>query len=451
VSVPLTFYTYIPRNWNASFYYRIQVPFYTARDLGIPVRVHVDTNDAAIPTNDRVRAFCEADVVYLYQPAADTTAQNVRMVKSFVPSLRDGAWKYPPCVVVDTDDNLFNVSPYNPAYRGLGFRDHEGKPVPDRQLIGVYQNGEQKLLWHDGPCGKLCHEPGDNCQQRIDLARNRQTIQAYRNILNASDLVSCSTPHVRDCVTGDSKARRVEVFPNLVRFDHYEQVDLADDPKKIKILWQGGAAHYEDWYPLREALGNITRKYPEVHWIIWGQLYHWVTELIPAERYTFTDWCPYQEYKLRLVMKGHDINLAPLTDHRFNRCRSAIKFYEGSVLRKPAATLAQNTGAYKDEIIDGETALLFNNPQEFEQKLSLLIEDTKLRKTLAANAKDWVAENRDAFKMVPKMFGRIEEIRELSKREVPHMPEGEWEAFEQRIRKEAEQANAAQELQSTEA
>jgi glycosyltransferase involved in cell wall biosynthesis len=428
---PTVFYTYVPRNWHASFYYRIFVPFHTARDLGLPIRVHVDTNDAGISAEARVRAFCEADIIYLYQPVGDPTYQNAKMAKGFLPAKRDGSWKYPPTVVVDTDDNLFNVSPHNIAFRSLGYRDHEGEDLPIGHTIGMVEDGERKILWKDG-------------EENFDIARNRQTVQTYRNLINLADAVTCSTPHVAESTRVDADPQRVEVFPNMVRFDHYEQLQLAEDPTRLTILWQGGASHYEDWYPLRHELRAITKKYPHVHWKIWGQLYPWITDFIPAERYTFVDWCPYQEYKLRLVMMGHDINLAPLSDTRFNRCRSAIKVYESSVLRNPAASVAQRTGPYADEMVDGETAMLFSTPEEFTEKLSTLIENETLRKTIGKNSKDWVSQNRDAFKLVPKQFAFLEQLREQAKTVTPHMPEADWDEYEARVKAETESAEKEQ-------
>jgi hypothetical protein len=423
---PLTVYSYVPQNFHASYPYRVLNTLHTARDLGLPVRAHIDTNLANIDPEQRVKAMFEADVILLYQPIGEPTWHNLRAAKSFIPSKVEGKWKWPPSVVIDTDDNLFGVTPHNAAFRNLGIRDHEGKDIPIGHTIGVVQNGEKKVLWHDGECGPSCIQP---CSRKISIAGNRQNLDTYRNMIDLSDAVTCTTPRVAESVRRDSSPRRVEVFPNMVRFCDYEQIKIEQDPSRINILWQGGASHYEDWYPLREQLGAITKKYKHVHWIIWGQLYHWVTELIPPDRYTFINWCPYNEYKLRLVMMNHQINLAPLTPNRFNDCRSAIKFYEGSVLKRPAATLAQNTGPYKDEILDGETALLFNNAQEFEEKLSTLIENESLRLTLAKNAKDWVSQHRDAFKHVPKQIAFWESLREAEKLEQPHMPESHWDEF----------------------
>jgi len=111
------------------------------------------------------------------------------------------------------------------------------------------------------------------------------------------------------------------------------------------------------------------------------------------------------------------------------------------VLHKPAATLAQNTAAYRAEIVDGETALLFNNPDEFEEKLSRLIEDVTFRKQLAANAKDWVSENRDAMKVVPSIIESWERLREERTIEQPHVGESEWAEIEAADRAEQESEN----------
>jgi glycosyltransferase involved in cell wall biosynthesis len=343
----------------------------------------------------------------------------VRQVQSFIPSKRDGSWKWPPTVVVESDDNLFNVSPLNPAFKTLGIRDPSGNDLPPDHHVGLVVDGEKKILYRDGHDG-------------FSLADNRQRISAYRKFLEAADAVQCSTEAVASAIQAEASAKRVRVFPNMVRLDHYEQVDLTES-KKIKILWQGGSNHEEDWAPLRGAMGRITKKYPQVEWIIWGALYHWAMADIPAERYVYKKWCPYQEYKLRMAMIGHDINLAPLQESKFNACRSAIKFYESSVLKKPAATLAQRSGAYKHEIRDGETGLLFDGPDDFEARLSELIEDETRRKALAANAKDWVSENRDAMKLVPEMIEWWQFLREERKIEQPRVTDSEWQKIEAEI------------------
>lgn len=436
---PLVCYSFIPRHHTASSYYRIQQLFECARDLGLPFKGMIDTNDAGIDPETRIRAFCEADAILLYQPIGEPTLHNARLAKSFLPSLRDGDWKYPPTLIVDSDDNLFNVNPKNPAYRTLGIRDPDGKEVPAGHVLGEVENGVKKMLWHDSECSPdYCGgEPGKPCQRRTDFTRNRQNLETYRGLAELADVVTCTTSEVAKSIQKGCTPQRTEVFPNLIRFNDYPQIDLMAK-NQVRILWQGGASHFEDWYPLRDAMGEITKKYTQVHWVIWGQMYHWAADLIPPDRYTYLSWCPYHEYKLRRVMIGEDISLAPLADNHFNRCRSAIKWYEASVSKRPAATLAQNTGPYKAEIEHGKTGMLFDNPTDFVENLSKLIVDREFRREIASNAKDWVRENRDAMREVPKWMAFLEEMRETAKKTHPHMPPDRWEAFVKQV--EAQEA-----------
>jgi glycosyltransferase involved in cell wall biosynthesis len=93
--------------------------------------------------------------------------------------------------------------------------------------------------------------------------------------------------------------------------------------------------------------------------------------------------------------------------------------YESAAIWKPAATIAQRWAAYRDEIIEGETGLLFDTPEELETKLGGLIEDAKLRQTLASNAKDWIKTHRDAKKIMLRLFQKWSEVRENHKLTMP--------------------------------
>jgi glycosyltransferase involved in cell wall biosynthesis len=438
---PLSIYSFIPRNHTASQYYRIQVLCETAAELGLPVQSKIDTDLAGIDPQERIEALTRSDIVLLYQPIGADSLKHVQTAQSLMPYKIEGEWQHGPAIVVESDDNLFNVTPYNPAFRSLGIRDQNGNDIPNGAVVGDMQEGKKRLLWHEGECRKEwgC-EPG--CKKGVSFAANKQHLESYRRILTTCDAFTCSTPAVLEAVSKEVNLTRTRIFPNCVRFDQYPKLELRQDPDRVNILWQGGGAHYEDWFPLRDALGSITRRYPEVHWIIWGALYQWAMELIPPDRYTFIPWCAYPEYKLRRVMINDDINLAPLEENRFNSSRSAIKFYEATVSHKPAATLAQRSGAYKDEMIDGETGLLFSDPREFETKLASLIENRAERRRLAQNGKDWVNENRNAFREVPKHIQYLEQVRDEVRRDRPHMSDSAWKVFEDEAKKEQEEAES---------
>jgi len=72
---------------------------------------------------------------------------------------------------------------------------------------------------------------------------------------------------------------------------------------------------------------------------------------------------------------------------------------------------------YERTVKDGETGLIYRSPQEFAQKLELLVKRADLRRMLAENAYRYVAEHRllaqhiDEYAVVYReLFERREEL-----------------------------------------
>jgi hypothetical protein len=133
-----------------------------------------------------------------------------------------------------------------------------------------------------------------------------------------------------------------------------------------------------------------------------------------SEQCFYDGWVDPQAYTLRLSTLNHDINLCPLRENPFNEAKSAIKWYESSAICKPAVTLAKAFGPFL-EIEDNVTGLLYKTPEEFETKLSGLIEDASLRQRLAFASSEWVHEHRDIRKTVLPLGQWIQERIEVRK------------------------------------
>jgi hypothetical protein len=163
----------------------------------------------------------------------------------------------------------------------------------------------------------------------------------------------------------------------------------------------------------------LSHRYPNIKWLFFGALFDWAIKELPSDQIEYHKWVDHRAYHVRLGTLAHDINICPLIPQAFNRSRSAIKWYESSVLKNPAATVAQNFGAFAAEIRHGETGMLYDTQQEFIDHISTLIENEKQRRELAANAKDWVLENRDAMKTVPKQWEWWQELLETKRESMP--------------------------------
>jgi glycosyltransferase involved in cell wall biosynthesis len=310
---------------------------------------------------------------------------------------------YPPSIVFDIDDNFDYVHPFNFTYMSLGTRDYSGKLLkPGDMLTTTFEKtGEVMPVWED--------EKTVRDGEMFSIERNLRANKFIHETAKRCDGVTVTCKNLADYLKDTHQYPNVHVYPNSIIPEDYRQPKLAPH-EGVRILWQGGGSHMIDWFPLKDAIASVAKKYPYAKFVIWGTSFKWVMDAIPPEQYEFIDWVPYEAYRSTRVQVDCDINLCPLTDDIFNKSKSAIKWYEGCMPAAPEATLAANIAPY-DEIDDGETGLLYNSPEEFAEKLGILIEQADLRKRLGANARKWVLDNRDYRKTAAELFEFYQELR----------------------------------------
>ncbi len=121
------------------------------------------------------------------------------------------------------------------------------------------------------------------------------------------------------------------------------------------------------------------------------------------------------------VLHSADISLLPLHDSEFNRTKSDLKFIESA--GHGAVVLASPT-VYERTVVDGCTGCIYHTPEEFEAKLTRLIEDGAYRHAIAAAAYQYVKEHRlmsqhylERAKIYEGLLAHKEELdRELEQR-----------------------------------
>lgn len=388
--------------FNASSYYRIVLPLWTMHKLGLPVQIDLDSYSADCQWEARYNRMMSTDINMSYQVCSPEFLDLIRRSRKWPYQKNpEGGRIAPPTFTADTDDDLFNVHPLNIAYKNLGYKDHEGNELKRGDKIWKRHpvTNEPELMWADG--------------ENIDFATNKAQLDVWREMMREAELITTSTNGTKKMIMreiGEEAESKIFINPNCIDLSEYPKIDLAPS-NEIKILWQGSPTHWEDWWAIKDQLGNVARKYPNAKFIVWGVDYKWLLDCIPTEQLEVIPWMDYRVFKLRASTIGHDIALAPLKPTIFNQCRSAIKWYEAAAVWKPAACLAQKTAVFAEEIEEGVTGSLFETPEEFETKLCELIEDEKKRKELASNAKDWIRTHRDPSNHAIKLFEQLQKTR----------------------------------------
>jgi glycosyltransferase involved in cell wall biosynthesis len=395
---------------SAGQYYRVRVPLAAMQKLGLADAFVDDPFQDAASRQDRLFT---SDIQLHYLVAGKAIHHQTQTIQALkpLPNLF-GHIQHPPAMVFDMDDDIEMISPLNPKFATLGTRDAEGNILLPRSELAIkFERSIAEVGSNDDPVFLWKH--GIQTQHGEYRAEENIIRHAHvRKMAATADALTCTSQALADAV-GKRWNKRVFVFPNSLLFDDFHRFDIRRPESDVRVLWQGGYSHFPDFYPLRAAFKQAALRLPQVKWVVFGSLFNWVYDCISPFRVEFHPWVQFPLFHMKLGTLMADINIAPLADNRFNAGKSAIKFYEAAALSIP--TLAQRSGPYAEEIIDGETGLLFSTPDEFAEKLAHLVGDKAYRVKLGEKANEWVHEYRDAMKTVlplVEFYTRlVEEVR----------------------------------------
>jgi len=307
---------------------------------------------------DIMEAIKDSDVFYL-RPSTKNVTQFIREIKEYYPKKK---------IIFDTDDDLFNISPFSDAYSFGGTKEvylPDGKP-----------------LWVE--------------DKHFDPYRNRRALIDYEYCLTKANVVTTTTSKLADTIKPFNK--NVVVVPNAVNLDIFPRLDIKKDDK-IRLLWSGGSSHYGDMFSIRDDLERLMKEYPNLHLYILGNPFEGITKDMDQSRVHKDGWITADGHGYRLATINADIAICPLEDNEFNTNKSSIKYYETAALGIP--TVAKNMLPYSADIKHNDNGLLYTN--DFYKQVKYLIDNPQERKRIADNAFKWVKKNRD-LKEVSKTF-----------------------------------------------
>ena len=316
--------------------------------------------------------------------------------------------------------------------RGLNVRYF--KSSPDRKNCDSYEADLEPVEWADvvifsrlykyADCelmaerafelGKtVLYQTDDNLLNIWEGTGDQEEIDAYKIHM---DFVNRLLPHVHGIITTTEELanvyrkeynRKTYAIPNAVDIKEWSMYP-SEKSKKIKIGWYGGRFHIyageEIKNQLEEALLNIYKKYGDkIEYVFMG--YDPGFNGFP---YRVEKQVGLLHFIQKLTNIGYDIGLAPLTDTKFNRCKSNLKWLEFAMLGAPV--LASDVSQYRNLPL-----LICKTSKDWFNNLDRLISDTDYRKQLGLTAKKWAIKNYSIQTMVERWDNRIDEAYKTSK------------------------------------
>ncbi len=206
-------------------------------------------------------------------------------------------------------------------------------------------------------------------------------------------------PYVKVCTTStdyiarllEKRSKKVFVVPNKLC---QAEVAIADDLLKrrkkkedglVRLgYFSGTMSHNRDFATITDALVTLFEKYPQLRLVLVGSL----------ETENRLNQFKNRIEKLPMVSRQKhygnifqiDINLAPLElGDPFCEAKSELKFFEAGIVEVPTVAVANQT--FSGAITDGMDGFLVRGTDEWVEKLSRLIENKGLRKSMGKKAR----------------------------------------------------------------
>ena len=201
-------------------------------------------------------------------------------------------------------------------------------------------------------------------------------------IIRISDRVIAGNNFLADFVARYNK--NVEVIPTCVDTDTYNNIYAGRASGSLTIGWIGSATTVEYLNMLKEVFIKLIEKYPHLRLKIIGGEFKidGLEEVITNKK-----WSLENEVS---DLRSMDIGVMPMPDNEWTKGKCCFKALLYMSMQIPC--VCSSAGLNKEIIKDGINGFLASSDKEWIDKLSFLIENEQLRKTIGSAGRKTVEE-----------------------------------------------------------
>ena len=223
----------------------------------------------------------------------------------------------------------------------------------------------------------------------------------YLDVMNASDVISVSTPGLVD------HARLYTHRPVYLRRNFADSATLdagraamraraapgPDDPFRV-VFASGSRGHEADFAIIAGTLSAFLQGGAGRRLTILG---HFDPTLLPDAMVSRTDWQAFTGYDQYLAALAQaDCALMPLTDDPFNRCKSAVRAIDAAAVGVPV--ICSDVGDFANVVSEGQTGFIARTPRDWAAALAELARDPGGAQAMGTRARHalerrWVAQD----------------------------------------------------------
>lgn len=194
--------------------------------------------------------------------------------------------------------------------------------------------------------------------------------------------------------------KNVSVIPTSIDTDKYYPISSDLPIKKIVIGWIGSVTTAEFIFILRDAFTELSKRKNIVFKVVGGNLNcAQIPDIINIP------WSMDEEIK---HLKTFDIGIMPMPDNEWTRGKCGFKaiLYMGMGI----PCVCSPVGVNKEIIKDGINGFLADKPEEWIDRLSLLIDNAELRRKIGLAGRKTIEEKFSVRMNAPKMLEIFKQV-----------------------------------------
>lgn len=270
--------------------------------------------------------------------------------------------------------------------------------VFDQKLVDYAKEKGKKIIFE---FDDLLHIVPDNHPEQSKIS-HKAFQDGVENIVKIADVCITTNEFLKNQYTHWNE--NIHVFPNYMDFEFWQKPERSRlKTDKIRLGWAGGISHVDDLKFITPVLVDLCKKYENLQIVYCGgggppgddawRAFNYGPDImkeIPYKNREYSLGTPLEYWPDKLNSLQFDIGIAPLIEHKFNRCKTPIKWMEYGINKVPSVC---QEFLYGQVIEDGVTGFTATDEQEWFEKLSKLIEDENLRKEMGTRAKESVIKN----------------------------------------------------------
>jgi glycosyltransferase involved in cell wall biosynthesis len=232
-------------------------------------------------------------------------------------------------------------------------------------------------------------------QDPISSTRKRRFAQMIRN----SDFVIAGNEFLKREVLRLNL--HVEVLPSSIDQKKYGSKDYTVQKEKVTLGWMGdhGSIHYlEKMRPIFERIGG---RYPQSELKIVCDTFFDCEKIDVVKK-------PWKSEEEVADLQSFDIGVMPLFDDPWSwgKCGLKIIQYQGAGL----PVVCTPVGINRDLVVDGVNGFWAMTDEEWEEKLSILIESHALREKMGREGRRRVLEGYTIQACAPRLFSILRRV-----------------------------------------